>query len=187
MFNLGLSLGPMRGTSLMAKLGPPAVQIFTNTDWSGGTTPTSWSAAGATGTRTAAVSTIDAADNSIRFQATAQRPFLQQSFAAAIGEVWTISADVEAVGDVSTLIWSNLLNISGVTASAANFNDVTTNGATVIGSLGTGRIFARFTMSSAGTCAFRVGIGCGSNATGDITLSRPALYKSTYTGYIRVA
>lgn len=166
---------PLTGRLLgLASLKP--VNILTNSRWAGGPPPTGWSSGSGTGTATYITSTIDPLDTACHFQATAARPYIQQNVgASAVGDAYTLSINVEAVVDVSTLTWANLIWFAGpVVLSSWDFNGITTNPSAVIGSLPLGRIYARAvcTVASAST-TLRFGIGGANSATGDITISRP--------------
>ena len=159
--------------------------LLSNTGWLGGTSgtlgsggvaPTGWTALGGTGSLTFADSALHSGSKSIRFQATAQRPYIQLSVAVAANSVYMAQATVEAAATSNLL--SNLLAIATQPAGATTVfikNGTIVDGATTSASAGDSIAIRMTTAATAGTSDFRYGLGAAGSPTGDVTLVAPMI------------
>ena len=163
--------------------------LLSNTGWLGGTSgtlgsggvaPTGWAALGGTGSLTFADSALHSGSKSIRFQATAQRPYIQLSVAVAANSVYMAQATVEAAATSNLL--SNLLAIATQPAGATTVfikNGTIVDGATTSASAGDSIAISMTTAATAGTSDFRFGLGAAGSPTGDVTLVAPMIANIT--------
>jgi len=175
--NRGLALEPARTNLLVNSLLA-----------GGGTTPTSWTLAGATGTSTPVASTVYPAGAAYTMAGTAQRSFHQQGVTLDVG-VSTFSFNVEAVSGGLNAGQCGAIFAAGATADPWTYPVCPANpsGGTS-GVLTTGRLDIQINVTVAGTCTARCGMGVGANATGSITYSTPQVEFGTFsTSFIPTA
>lgn len=162
-----------------------AVNLLTNSVLAGGTSgvigsgavaPTGWIFPAATGKVTYSGQTT-------RFEATAQRPFIGIGIAANTA-AYILSARIESGSS------SRIDDVIGVSAGTAVISAITFKknnvSVTALEPVSAGDIVsALFTVTTAGSPQFRIGLGCSGTSTGDITMSSPQLeLGSTASEYI---
>lgn len=160
-------------------LGGLATQLFVNTAFSGavsgspGTGPTGWSVVVSTGS----LSAVDAIDlgNALTIACTAQRLTYGQTVSVSANTKYTNSAELLEVS--GTVSYQNVVSCttppSGATVSYRH-NGVSVSATDTVS--GTGKIEAILSVAgTAGTCSFRVGLGCVSNQTATVKLRSPQL------------
>ena len=141
----------------------------------GGAAPTGWTQTIATGTSAPAASIYGNADGSVAYAqaATAQRPFISQTFAASANTTYTVSALIES--RTGTLLASDVLTLSTVpTGATVTFPVCQANPSGGAGTLGTGVLEVRVAVAgTAGNVIARVGLGGAGAVTGTLQFSRP--------------
>jgi hypothetical protein len=144
----------------------------------GGAVPTGYTQAVGTGTSAAAASTVFPGEQAWSQSATAQRPFIQQTFTANGGN-WTIAVYVEST--TGTVTYSDVLGTSGVVATTYRLNGVIVNSGDP---LQTGLIEANYIGTLGGATVARFGLGCNSNITGTVRFVRPQVQRAAqFTTY----
>jgi hypothetical protein len=168
-------------------LDPARTNLLVNSLLAGGTVPTSWTRAGATGVTTVVANAFYPAGVALQQSGTAQREFLQQGITLPTG-LATLSIYVNAA---SSLTANDALALFGATAvmDAWTYPACPANpSGGAAGVLGVGRFDCQANVTSAGTATARVGVGVGANATGSITWSIPQVESGTFaTSYIPTA
>jgi hypothetical protein len=155
--------------------------LLPNSAWLGGTSgtesagavaPTGWSFSSNSGSVTYGSSTYNPSGNSIRFQASAQRPYVTASYGVTSGATYAQSVKVEAITSGAPTL-NDLLGLAAVTTSAMTYR---ANGAAVSYTyvVQAGDVLeVEYTFNASGSAQFRFGPGCGGNTTMDVTLSAP--------------
>jgi hypothetical protein len=156
--------------------------ILPNSAWAGGTSgtegsgavaPSGWFFSTGSGVVTFVSSTYNPTGSAIRFQATAQRPYVASNpYSVSAGATYALSAKVEAVTSGTPSI-QDLLGYAGGTASSTVWkaNGVTVTNAYVVQAGDLLELDLVFT--GAASTAFRVGAGAATNVTCDVTMSAP--------------
>ena len=161
-------------------LEPQRTNVLLNTVFSGsGAAPTSWTQAVGTGTSTLTASTLGVGAQACSQSATAERPFLSQSFTLVASTTYSYSIYIESISGVITN--DNILLPSGLPTGAttsyfANGIAVSPTALAVVGRLSITIVVS----STGGSAAFRCGIGTSSNQTGTLLFSRPQLETGAY-------
>ena len=167
--------GVLRGTGNNLFLQSGLAGGTSGTVGSGAVAPTSW-IFGSTGGTVTYASALSGSGNSIRFAATSQRPFIQQSLSAnfVVGITYSVSFNVETVTS-GTINVANIFSILNTTATPLYYVDgISVPSSTVLTSNTNVQIVIPVTATS-GTSTVRFGIGVNAVATGDVTLSNPQL------------
>jgi len=137
-------------------------------------TPTNWGALSGSGTRT--LTTLSNGLSALRFQATSERPYIQQAVTLNANTTYTLSVYVEAgytAGARPVLLISNLGGTTGTTQASLGSED------------SNGRISVTFTTGSDVSGFIRYGLGTDTNDTGDVTLGGMQLEAGSFaTSYI---
>lgn len=171
-----------------------ATNLFVNSVFAGGvsgspgTTPTSWTAAAATGTRTMSPCRDFSGLTEMRLSCVAQRMIAFQQFAVSANSTYTVS--VLAYFE-STLTFVETLNASslpaGASVSARRVDGVAVNtsGGDVVS---VGAHFMEMVIAvgvTAGNAGIRIGVGNSSNVTGAVAFWRPQAELGSFaTSYI---
>jgi len=171
-------------TGQTARLNGTGQNLLLQSGWAGGTSgtvgsgavaPTSWSF-GSTGGTVTYASALSGSGNSIRFAATAARPFIQQALASnfVVGITYSVSFNVETVTSGSITL-ANIFSVLNTTATPLYYVDgVSVPSSTVLLSNTNIQIVLPVTAVSASSTV-RFGVGVNGSATGDVTLSNPQL------------
>jgi len=137
-------------------------------------TPTNWGALSGSGTRT--LTTLSNGLSALRFQATSERPYIQQAVTLNANTTYTLSVYVEAgytAGARPVLLISNLGGTTGTTQASLGSED------------SNGRISVTFTTGSDVSGFIRYGLGTDTNDTGDVTLGGMQIEEGSFaTSYI---
>lgn len=145
--------------------------LVANSVWAGGPPPTGWTQPFGTGTLSAVASAFPD-HTAMRFEGTGERPVLQySSVPVVVGQVVTIAFDVEAITDG---IRYDLL-VSIATAAGTFVYPGGAPSSTLLTAPGRYRFVVYIT--TGGNMIVRIGLGAQNVATGDITISRPQVYR----------
>jgi hypothetical protein len=161
-------------------LEPQRTNGLLNTVFSGsGAAPTSWTQAVGTGTSTLTASTLGVGAQACSQSATAERPFLSQSFTLVASTTYSYSIYIESISGVLTndnVLLASGLPLGATTSYFANGISVSPTALAVVGRLSITIVVS----STGGSAAFRCGIGTSSNQTGTLLFSRPQLEAGAY-------
>ena len=161
-------------------LEPQRTNVLLNTVFSGsGAAPTSWTQAVGTGTSTLTASTLGVGAQACSQSATAERPFLSQSFTLVANTTYSYSIYIESISGVITndnILLASGLPLGATTSYFANGVSVSPTAAAVVGRLSITIVVSAL----GGSAAFRCGIGTSSNQTGTLLFSRPQLEAGAY-------
>lgn len=161
-------------------LEPLRTNLLVNSVWAGGgSLPTSWTSAFATGTSTAITSIKNPNVSAYRFVTSTTRQVFSQAFSFLLNSVTTISVYLESVTTAVNV--NQLLLVDGTGTGTAVYlkNNVVISSSTPIE---VGNTYSlQFTCTLLGSFSCRVGCGVSSNITGDITLSMPQVEQGTGT------
>lgn len=162
-------------------LEPQRTNVLLNSVFGGsGATPTSWTQGVGTGTSTLTTSTLGVGAQACSQSATAQRPFLSQSFTLLANTTYSYSIYIESISGVLTndnILLASGLPVGATTSYFANGVAVSNTALAVVGRLSITIVVSAL----GGSVAFRCGIGTSSNQTGTILFSRPQLEAGAYT------
>lgn len=148
------------------------------------TPPTSWTIAFSTGTFVSVASGTYAAGNNLRFSCSTQRYVLQQNVTLLANTTYAISLNVDIVSGSN--VFSNYIAWNGATASTIRYVD----GVFISGSanvpLGKHILTLVVTIGASNvTNSIRLGLGAGSNVTGEVVIEMPQLEVGAFsTSYI---
>lgn len=160
---------------------PQRTNVLLNTVFSGsGAAPTSWTQAVGTGTSTLTASTLGVGEQACSQSATAERPFLSQSFTLVASTTYSYSIYIESISGVITndnILLASALPLGATTSYFANGVAVSNTAAAVVGRLSITIVVS----STGGSAVFRCGIGTSSNQTGTLLFSRPQLEAGAYS------
>jgi hypothetical protein len=165
-------------------LEPQRTNVLLNTIFGGsGSTPTSWTQAVGTGTSILTTSNLGLGAQACSQSATAQRPFLSQSFTLLANTTYSYSIYIESISGVLTndnILLATGLPLGATTSYFANGVAVSSAALAVVGRLSITIVVSTL----GGSAAFRCGIGTSSNQTGTLLFSRPQLetgaFQTTY-------
>ena len=175
--------GVLRGTGQNFLLQSGWAGGTSGTVGSGAVAPTSWSF-GSTGGTVTYASALSGSGNSIRFAATAARPFIQQAVSFVAGLTYSISFNVETVTSGSVTL-ANFSVLNGTTQNTTYFVDGTSVAGTTALTAGTKVQYVHNILTVTGSTFLRIGIGVNNTATGDVTISNPQVeVGSTLNTYI---
>jgi hypothetical protein len=161
--------------------------LLTNSKWIGGTAGTLGSGAVAPtdytfGVNTGSVSypaALNGDGTAVRFVASAQRPYIQQSISVTANTRYIKSFYVDAVASGLPVLTDIAFNATPSGTTAYYVDGVSVPGSTAV-SAGT-RVAVVFDIgATGGSTTFRFGLGANGNVTGDVTLSAPQLERVTY-------
>jgi len=166
--------------------------LLLNSVWSGaidgtpGTAPTSWSIGFAGGSVVSVASGKYAAGNAVRLSATAARQFLQQSISVAANTTYTVT--VSALLHSGTMDMINLIDAANSPAGSTKsweLNGVVVSSATNIPAGNNTLTLKLAVAATAGTTTIRIGIGCATSRTGNVTFDIPQAEDGAFaTSYI---
>ena len=168
---------------------PPAPNLLTNSRLLGaasgapGTAPTGWLAPSALGTIT--VAPLDDG-NSLRVATAAARHYFGQNVAVLASTIYVLSVYVDVTTTTQVQQAISIATLPAGATVAYRLNGAAAVGSTSL-SAGSGhRLEAILTVGATpGTPSWRFGVGASSNATADLTFSRPKLeVGSVATAYV---
>jgi hypothetical protein len=164
--------------------------LLLNSVWSGaasgtpGTIPTSWSAPVFDGTIDSVALGSDAISNVLTLSATSARQIIQQTVTVLANLVY--QGQLYLISNANSLPINQIL--SWVTIPSGSTASYFINGVAALGTdipaAGSLLVHQLSVSTTAGTPLFRIGVGCQSNSTGTISITRPQLeQRSAVTAY----
>jgi len=160
-------------------LEPQRTNLLLNSVLSGGgSTPTSWTLAASTGTNTAVASIKNKNCTAYNFVVNSQRQILTQYVAVTSGVSYSFSIYVESVSTINSI--AEFL-VCAVLAGTINYykNNVGISGSDVVTSNAVYTLV--YVPSSTGSVELRIGAGCSSTQTANVTLSMPQFEQGAYS------
>jgi hypothetical protein len=159
-------------------LEPQRTNLLLNSVLSGGgSTPTSWALAASTGTNTAVDSLKNKNCTAYNFVVNSQRQILTQYVAVTSGVSYSFSVYIESVNTINTI---QEFIVCAVLAGTSTYykNNVGISGADIATSNAVYTIV--YVPSSTGSVELRIGAGCSSNQTANVTLSMPQFEQGAF-------
>jgi hypothetical protein len=160
-------------------LEPQRTNLLLNSVLSGGgSTPTSWALAASTGTNTAVDSLKNKNCTAYNFVVNSQRQILTQYVAVTSGVSYSFSVYIESVNTINTI---QEFIVCAVLAGTSTYykNNVGISGADIATSNAVYTIV--YVPSSTGSVELRIGAGCSSNQTANVTLSMPQFEQGAFS------